>query len=33
MDGFSSTESTTAFSGGAIYRPTISAALAANSGS
>src|SRR3972149_153820 len=33
MWGFSSTQSTTAFSGGARYSPTISAALGANSGS
>src|SRR3990172_9125426 len=33
MLGFSSTEITRAFSGGARYKPTISAALGANSGS
>jgi|GEM_PF-7005369 len=33
MDGFSSIDRTMALSGGAMYRPTISAALAANSGS
>jgi hypothetical protein len=33
MPGFSSTDTTTAFSGGARYHLTTSAALAANSGS